>query len=109
MNTLMVTRHPGARAWARRYRLPVDRFVDHLDPADLQPGDRVIGTLPIHLAAEVCQHGGMYLHLAVDLPRSARGRELSADELERYGARLTRYHVVRTDDTAPTSDTDESS
>ena len=55
------------------------------------PGDTVIGTLPVNLVARVCARGGRYLHLSLDLPAEARGRELTADELERYGARLEAY------------------
>lgn len=66
----------------------MDKTTNHLGPAAIGPGDVVIGTLPLHLATEVCARGGRYLHLAIDLPPEARGRELSAEELERHGARL---------------------
>jgi len=49
----------------------------------------------VHLAAEICDRGARYLHLTLDLPAAARGRDLSADEMERYGARLTDYLVTR--------------
>lgn len=95
MTTYFVSRHPGAVAWAARQGLTVDRHVAHLDPAEIRPGDTIIGTLPIHLAAEVCTKGGRYFSLSLDLPPGARGRELSADELERHGARLEAYVVQR--------------
>lgn len=88
-----VSRHPGAIEWAQRQGLAIDRQCDHLDPEQILPGDLVIGTLPIHLAARVCTRGGRYLHLALELPAHARGRELSADELEQYGARLQEFSV----------------
>ncbi len=93
MTTFFVTRHPGAVEWARRHGVEVDRRIVHLDPAEVGAGDTVIGTLPVNLAAEVCTRGGHYVNLSLDLPPEARGRELSADELERYGARLEAYHV----------------
>lgn len=95
MTTFFVTRHPGAIEWAARRGLEVDRRIDHLDPADVRSGDIVIGTLPVNLAAEVCARGARYLNLSLDLPPDARGRELSADELERYGARLEGYAIHR--------------
>ena len=74
-----------------------DRHVPHLDPADIQPGDRVIGTLPVHLAAQVCARGAAYWHLSLELPAHKRGQELSAQELKSFGAALQRFDVQRID------------
>lgn len=95
MTTYFVTRHPGARDWATAEGLSVDQVIDHLDPASVQPGDTVIGSLPVNLAAAVCARGGAYLHLSLDLPRELRGRDLSAEEMRGCGARLERYLVRR--------------
>lgn len=88
-----VSRHPGAVEWARRKGIAVHRLVAHLDVEEVSAGDTVIGTLPVHLAAKVCARGARYLNLSLDLPETARGRELDADELERYGARLEPFVV----------------
>ncbi len=93
MTTYFVTRHPGAVDWAARQGLAVDAVITHLNPEEVQAGDVVIGTLPIHLAAEVCARGGRYFNLSLDLPPEARGRELNADDLERYGARLEEFRI----------------
>ncbi|HRC72968.1 MAG TPA: CRISPR-associated protein Csx16 [Candidatus Competibacter sp.] len=93
MSTRFVSRHPGALDWAAEEGIAVDALITHLDPDTLQPGDTVIGTLPIHLAARVCQRGGRYLHLSLELPPDWRGRELSAADLRRFGARLEEYRV----------------
>jgi CRISPR-associated protein Csx16 len=95
MTTYFVTRHPGAIAWAARQGLKVDRQLDHLDVAIIQPGDTVIGILPVNLAAEVCARGGRFFNLSLTVPPEARGRELSADELEQFGARVEEYRVER--------------
>lgn len=95
MTTWFVTRHPGAVEWAQRLGLVIDRQTAHLDPAHVQPGDVVIGTLSIHLAAQVCARGARFINLSLDLPPAARGRELSADDLQRYGARLEEYRIER--------------
>jgi CRISPR-associated protein Csx16 len=94
-----VSRHPGAIEWAARQGLAVDRQVAHLDVEAVGEGDIVIGTLPVNLAATVCARNARFLNLSLDLPPQARGRELSADELERYGARLEEYEVRRIRDT----------
>jgi len=94
MTTLFISRHPGALEWAAEEGIIVDAAIAHLDPDTVQPGDVVIGTLPIHLAARVCQRGGRYLHLSLELPPEWRGRELSAADLRRFGARLEEFQVT---------------
>ncbi|HUM95558.1 MAG TPA: CRISPR-associated protein Csx16 [Candidatus Competibacter sp.] len=94
MTTLFISRHPGAREWAVEEGIIVDAVIAHLDPETVQSGDVVIGTLPIHLAARVCERGGRYLHLSLELPPDWRGRELSAADLRRFGARLEEYQVT---------------
>lgn len=92
--TCFVTRHPGALEWAARRGLRVDQQIAHLDPEQIHAGDVVIGILPVNLAARVCERGARYFNLSLDLPQDARGRELSADELEAYGARIEEYRVL---------------
>lgn len=92
--TWFVTRHAGAIEWAERQGLEVDHQTDHLQVDEVDAGDTVIGTLPVHLAAQVCARGARYLHLSLDLPSKLRGRELSADDLECFGARLEPLRVL---------------
>jgi len=98
MSVIAVTRHAGAREWLARQGIRVDHLTSHLEVDRIRPGDTVIGTLPVHLAAEVCRRGGRYLHLVLDLPPEARGKELSADHMCTFGARLTEYHVSAKED-----------
>ena len=93
MTTFFVSRHPGAVEWARRQGQTVDRWVAHLDVASVGAGDTVIGSLPLHLAAEVNARGARFVHLTLDIPAEWRGRELSADELQAAGARLEEFFV----------------
>lgn len=95
MTTWFVTRHPGALDWANAQDIAYDVHVMHLDPALVQPGDVVIGSLPVHLAAEVCARGARYLNLSLDLPAHLRGRELDAETLSDINARLEEYDVRR--------------
>ena len=66
-------------------------MIDHLDPTLIQPGDTLIGSLPVNLAAEVCERGGRYLHLSLDLPAPLRGQELNARQMRACGARIEEY------------------
>ena len=88
MTTFFVSRHPGAVDWLAQQGFVADRTVPHLDAAAVSAGDVVIGTLPVHLAAEICNRGARFLHLSVDLPPGKRGIELTADDLATYGARV---------------------
>jgi len=60
----------------------------------------VIGTLPINLACEVCNRQARYLHMRLDLARDDRGRELSAEDMQRCGTRLEEYFLRRVGDDA---------
>ncbi|MBH2042709.1 MAG: CRISPR-associated protein Csx16 [Comamonadaceae bacterium] len=95
MTTWFVSRHPGALQWMQQCGPAFDCHVLHLDPAQVQGGDTVIGTLPVHLAAQVCGRSAAYLHLVLETPQEARGRELSAQELQNIGATLQRFDIVR--------------
>ncbi|QGU32114.1 CRISPR-associated protein Csx16 [Thermochromatium tepidum] len=97
MATYFVSRHPGAHDWAAKEGLEVDAVIPHLDPAIIQPGDIVIGTLPVNLAGEVCARGGRYLNLSLDLPPELRGQELSTEQIRACGARIEEYRITRVD------------
>lgn len=95
MTTYFISRHPGARDWAASQGITVDKLLSHFDPQIIRPGDAVLGTLPVNLAAQVCARGGRYLHLSLDLPASLRGQELTAEDMSRLGARLEQYQVEK--------------
>lgn len=90
---VIVTRHPGAVEWLAR--LGIDGpVIEHASPADVR-GKIVVGVVPLYLAALA------YEVWVVDLPHLPaewRGRDLTADEMDQAGARLTRYRVTRTYD-----------
>jgi CRISPR-associated protein Csx16 len=96
VTTFFITRHPGAIEWANRQQFKVDIQIPHLDPAQVQAGDTVIGTLPVNLAAQVCAKDAAYWHLSLALPANQRGQELSADELERLGAHIESFQIIAT-------------
>lgn len=94
MTTYFISRHPGAIAWAERQNLHVDQQLSHLDVGQIQPGDTVIGSLPVNLAAQVCAAKAAYWHLSLELPAQLRGQELSADDLEHLGARIEAFAIT---------------
>ncbi|WP_150047703.1 CRISPR-associated protein Csx16 [Methylomonas rhizoryzae] len=90
MPTYFIPRHPGAIAWAEQQGISVDRQIAHLDIDLVQPGDTIIGSLPVNLAAKVCNKSAVYLHLSLNAPEQWRGQELSAAQMAECGARLER-------------------
>lgn len=94
MTTYFVSRHQGALEWARRQGIKATALA-HLDVARIQSGDTVIGTLPVHIAAEICTTGAIYLHLILDTPEHMRGHELTADEMAKCNARLKEFKICQ--------------
>jgi CRISPR-associated protein Csx16 len=91
--TRFVTRHDGAKAWARA-RGFTGEFEVHFDAETVRPGDIVAGTLPVDIAARVCARGGRYFHLVFEQRPNERGTERSADDMAAAGARLEGYRIV---------------
>ncbi|MBD1389290.1 CRISPR-associated protein Csx16 [Neiella sp. HB171785] len=92
-----VCRHAGAIDWAKQQGIEVDAQIPHLDINDLRRNDIVMGTLPVHLAAEVCAIGAKYFHLTLTIPEHLRGKELTAKEMDECGAQLRSYEVNQSD------------
>lgn len=95
MTTYFISGHAGAKAWAEEEGFQIDQRLEHFDPAITQQGDCVLGTLPVHLAAEVCARGGDYYHLSLMIPAELRGTELSVEQMRLCGARLDAYYIER--------------
>jgi CRISPR-associated protein Csx16 len=93
----LVSRHQGAIEFltSRGYESPM--LVNHASQSfidSLTENDCVIGTLPIHLAEAVCAKGARFFNLTLDVPAEYRGKELSVELMEEFGARITEYRIV---------------
>ena len=94
MTIHFVTRHSGAREWAREHGVRVDNWMSHLDISSIKTGDLVIGTLPVNIIADLQTHGVRYFNLSLNLPFEWRGCELSSEQMEQAQARLEEYRVI---------------
>ena len=95
MAVWFISRHPGAIEWMKSQSIVVDYWVEHLDINQIQAGDIVIGTLPIHLASQVCEKGATFYFLSVNVTREQRGTELTAQQLTEQGCVLQAFHIQK--------------
>lgn len=97
MTTSFITRHPGTIEWAKNENILTENVTlcATFDPETVQPGDLVIGTLPAQLAARICERGGRYQHLTLDLPETLRGQELGLEQMRACNARLEEFYIQR--------------
>ena len=95
MTTWFISRHEGAIEWVKQQNIQIDRFESHLNTSLVQTGDVVIGTLPIHLAAEICQKGAKFYFLSVNVKPEQRGTELTAQQLVEQGCTLQAFHIQK--------------
>ena len=94
-STWFISRHQGAIDWIKtQSEWHIDHYLTHLDdPAIIQNGDTVLGTLPIHIAAAVCARGAHYYFLQLPQEAAQRGSEYSAADMAAMGCTLRRYHI----------------
>jgi len=88
----------------QRAGVHVDESMGHLGAVTLPSGDVVLGNLPVHLAARVCESGARYLQLVVPHTVASRGLALTAEGLVQLGAHLVEFRVMRIDaDVSPSA------
>lgn len=93
----LVTRHPGAKAWVESKGIKIDQILDHFDPDEtkIKAKDVVIGVLPPPLAAHICSQGARWFYLSMQVPREHRGKELTANDMSRFKARIDEYKIIK--------------
>jgi CRISPR-associated protein Csx16 len=91
----LVTRHSGAKKWIEKNGISIDKHLLHLDTSIICKGDIVVGTLPVHLAANVCEKEAQYVHLCLDIPKELRGVELTIEMMENINISLGRYDIKK--------------
>lgn len=76
----IVSRHPGAQAWLLEQGY-IGTPIAHLDLKIIEPGQIVIGTLPIQMVVELTQKQIEYWHLSITVPECWRGIELTLEQM----------------------------
>lgn len=85
---IFVGRHSGAMEWIKKQNIHIDQFVTSLEIDQVQRGDAVYGTLPLNLIAAVHRCGATFTHISLSIPDDYRGKELSAEQMDQFGAIL---------------------
>ncbi len=94
MSVWFVSRHPGAIAWAKTQKLGITHWREHLSIEEIAAGDIVIGTLPVHMAAQVCERKARFIALTINVPQSHRGKEISLDQMKSLNCSLQEFFVA---------------
>ena len=88
METLIVTRHPGAVEFLQHCGY-AGEVCEHFVPEMAQEGMLIIGVLPVHLIAQVLQSGARFIQVVLpQIPPEMRGAELTPAQMEEFGAQL---------------------
>ena len=92
----LISRHAGAVEWLDSKGFDDPVLISHASSeflASLGESDFVFGTLPIHLACAVCSQGARFFSLDMTVPSEFRGRELTAEMMDEFGADLKEYRI----------------
>ncbi|MFD2230675.1 CRISPR-associated protein Csx16 [Alkalimarinus sediminis] len=101
MSNWFISRHQGAIDWVKTQTVVIDHFESHLSIDKINPGDNVIGNLPIHLAAQIVNLGAHYFHLTLVVPADHRGKELGIEEMKKFGVKLNKVTVKVSEEVDP--------
>lgn len=88
IDTIIVTRHPGLVEWLNKQG--IEGEVKASVTIDDIRGKHVIGALPAHIA----QLAAYVTSVDYFCPFEMRGKDLTANQLDEYGAQLFDYRVV---------------
>ena len=93
MNTVIVTRHPALVQYLIEEGIitaeEAQNVVTHATP-EVVKDKRVIGVLPIHLAALA----STYANIAIFTPPELRGVELTLEQVKQYAQPMVEYKVA---------------
>ncbi len=94
MKEIVVTRHPALVELLRERGVVqgTPEVISHATPEAVS-GARVIGVLPLHLAALAAE----VVSVSVNVPAELRGSELSLEQLREYAGEPETYRVERID------------
>ena len=94
MKVWFVSRHQGAIEWMKaQLNWSIDYWVEHLDVDLINPGDIVIGVLPLPLISDLCAKDAVFYALVMNQSQEQRGIEHSMGDMFKAKSCLVRYYV----------------
>lgn len=91
MKNIIVTRHSGIVEWLKGQGINGE-VITHVNDPDQVAGRVVYGILPYHLAFKAVKIVTIDMP---ELPAEKRGVDLTPDEMDAYGAKLSAYIVMK--------------
>jgi len=96
METLIVTRHPGAVDFIQHCGF-AGEVCEHFVPGMAHEGMLIIGVLPVHLIAQVLQTGAHFIQVVLpQIPPEMRGVDLTPAQMVEFGAQLIEITGIQT-------------
>lgn len=94
-NVLIITRHQATVEWIKSTLFDTDtvQVSNHYTPGMEEGAAYVVGILPVNLIADLCRKGVRYYQVVMDVPEEFRGKELTIEQMDEFGARLVEYYV----------------
>lgn len=103
MATYIVTRHAGAIQWLlwKGYSGDIVPHWNQAKTAQLNPGDLVVGTLPLHMIPGILGRGAEFLMISLPgIALAQREESLTPAEMEAAGAKLYRISALSMEEVA---------
>lgn len=96
LTSYFVTRHSATKVWAKEQEIKVDHWLEHISELSLfNEGDVIYGTLPIQIAAQLCNQGVRYGHFSLQVPPCMRGVEFSVEQLSSFQPKIEFFSIQK--------------
>lgn len=87
---ILVTRHQVLIEYFKEANIEFDKVISHATEEEVR-GNDVYGVLPLRLASLA----NTVTTIDIDIPAEMRGKELSLEDIKKYGVNISTYKVEK--------------
>ena len=87
---ILVTRHQALIEYFKEANIEFDKVISHATEEDVY-GNDVYGVLPLRLTSLA----NTVTTIDIDVPAEMRGKELSLEDIKKYGVNISTYKVEK--------------
>lgn len=87
---ILVTRHQALVEYFKEANIKFDKVISHATEEEVR-GNDVYGVLPLRLASLA----NTVTTIDIDIPAEMRGKELSLEDIKKYGVNISTYKVEK--------------